>query len=82
MTLALREGKLVIDLGEVQSEARPHIDANGAITEYLFTDPPLGSFPPEFSLALTQGADGQPRPELTILAAPGDTDQVYSFEPV
>jgi CubicO group peptidase (beta-lactamase class C family) len=82
MTLALREGTLVFDIGELRSELRPHVGADGTVTDYLFVDPPLGGFPPEMTVSLTQDADGQPQPVLTVLAAPGDAEEVYPYEPV
>ena len=82
LTLALQEGKLVSDVGSLSSELQPHLDADGAVIDYLFIDPPLGSFPPEFSVTLTLNADGQPDPVITVLTAPGEAEESYHFVPI
>jgi CubicO group peptidase (beta-lactamase class C family) len=82
LTLALQEGKLVFDIGSLSSELQTHLDADGALIDYLFVDPPLGSFPPEFSVTLTQNAGGQPEPVLTVLTAPGEAEEIYHFASV
>ena len=82
MTLALREGELVFDTGTLRSALRPQLDADGTVIDYLFVDPPLGGFPPEMTVSLTQAADGRPTPVLTVIAAPGDADEVFTYEPV
>jgi hypothetical protein len=80
-TLALRAGKLVFDAGEHRSELRPHVGADGTVSDYVFIDPPLGGFPPEFRVTFDQDAAG-PRIVVTLLASPGEADLVYPFAPV
>jgi CubicO group peptidase (beta-lactamase class C family) len=80
LTLALREGTLVFDVGTLRSELRPHLGAGGTITDYLFVDPPLGGFPPEMTVSLTQDAAGQPQPVLTVLTAPGEAEESFAYE--
>ena len=82
LTLALREGALVFDVGTLRSELRPQLGADGTVTDYLFVDPPLGGFPPEMTVSLTRDDAGQPQPVLTVLTAPGETEEMYSYEPV
>jgi CubicO group peptidase (beta-lactamase class C family) len=82
LTLALREGALVFDIGPLRSEMRPVLGADGTVTHYLFVDPPLGGFPPEMTVSLTQDDDGQPQPVLTVLTAPGEAEEIYPYEPV
>jgi CubicO group peptidase (beta-lactamase class C family) len=80
-TLALREGKLIFDAGEHRSELRPRVGAGGTVSDYVFIDPPLGGFPPEFSVTLDQDSGG-PRIVVTVLANPGEAEEVYLFAPV
>ena len=55
---------------------------DGAVTGYVFVDPPLGGFPPPMTITLEEGADTQPRIVLTAPADPGEADLVYPFAPV
>jgi hypothetical protein len=82
LTLALREGALVFDVGTLRSELRPYLGADGTIIDYLPVDPPLGGFPPELTVSLTQDDDGQPQPVLTVLTAPGEAEEIFPYEPV
>jgi CubicO group peptidase (beta-lactamase class C family) len=80
LTLALREGTLIFDTGTLRSELRPQLSADGTVTDYLFVDPPLGSFPPELTVSLAQNAAGHPQPMLTVVTAPGEAAESYSYE--
>jgi hypothetical protein len=80
MTLALRAGTLVFDTGAERSELRPRLDASGAVTDYVFVDPPRGTNPPQMHVALESDGDNQPRVVLTALADPGEADLVYRYE--
>lgn len=82
LTLALPERKLIATIGSLSSELQPRLDADGVLIDYLFIDPPLGSFPPEFSVTFTQDAGGQPQPVITVLTAPGEATEIYHFEPI
>jgi hypothetical protein len=82
LTLALRDGALVFDIGTLRSELRPHLDVDGTVIDYLFIDPPLGGFPPEMTVSLTRDADGRPTPVLTVITAPGEAEEVFSYAPV
>jgi CubicO group peptidase (beta-lactamase class C family) len=82
LTLALREGALVSDIGTLRSELRPLLGADGTVTDYLFVDPPLGTFPPEMTVSLTRDDDGQPQPVLTVLTAPGEAEEIFRYDPV
>lgn len=81
-TLALRAGKLMFDIGELRSELRPRLGADGEIIEYVLTEPPLGGFPPELPITLRQEAGGPPNLLLTVAATPGEAEEVHVFEPV
>src|SRR5215217_7416167 len=55
--VALRDGRLVFDAGEIRSEMRPRVDEAGQVASYVFTESPLaGPTPITFRL----GDDGQP----------------------
>jgi CubicO group peptidase (beta-lactamase class C family) len=82
LPLALRDGKLIFDGGAAISALRPHLDAAGAVTDYLFVDPPWATNPPRRSVTLEDAADGRPRIVLTEQADPGEADLVYVYEPV
>jgi hypothetical protein len=41
VTLSLRDGKLILDAGEVRAELRPYKDGTGAETMYVAVDAPL-----------------------------------------
>lgn len=82
LTLALRDGKLIFDIGTLRSEVRPHLGDDGAIIDYLLIDPPLGVFPPELTVSLAQDAAGLPQPVLTVVTAPGEAAERYRYEPV
>lgn len=80
-TLSFQGGRLIFDIGELRSELRPRLGADGEIIDYVLTDPPLGGFPLELPVTLQPGADGQPNVLITVAAAPGDPEEVYTFEP-
>jgi CubicO group peptidase (beta-lactamase class C family) len=79
LTLALRDEKLVFDIGTLRSELRPHLDAEGAVIDYLLVDPPLGGFPPELTVSLALNDSGEAQPVLTVVAAPGEAEEVYPY---
>ena len=62
--LALRDGRLVFDAGELRSELRALVDEAGQVVAYLFTDPPLAGRPAP--VTLRQGADGRPEVAVTV----------------
>jgi CubicO group peptidase (beta-lactamase class C family) len=71
--VALRDGGLVFDVGEVRSEMRPQVDAAGQVVGYVFTDPPLAGPTP---VTLRRGDDGQPEVALTVA---GEAEETYVF---
>lgn len=81
-TLALRNGKLVFDIGELRSELLPRLGDDGEVIEYVLTEPPLGNFPPELPITLQMGADGRPNVLLNVAVSPGDPEELHTFEPV
>ena len=81
-TLTLREDKLNFAAGGSRSELRPQVGAGGTVTSYLFVDAPLGDFAQELTVTLEQDANGGPQAVVTLLAAPGEAELVYPFEPV
>jgi CubicO group peptidase (beta-lactamase class C family) len=72
--LSLREGKLVLDAGEVRSELRLLTDGAGAAVGYVLADPPLAGAP--VMITLGQGTDGQPEITATVT---GDGAETYVF---
>jgi CubicO group peptidase (beta-lactamase class C family) len=72
--LELRDGRLILDAGEVRSELRPQVDDAGQVAGYMLVDPPLAGAP--VLVTLRQGADG--RPEL-MAAVEGDGAETYVF---
>jgi hypothetical protein len=62
--LQLRDGRLVLDAGEIRSELRPTVGAAGETVVYLFVDPPLAG--DLVSVVPRQAAEG--RPELAMSA--------------
>ena len=71
--LALRNGALVFDAGEIHSEIRPLIDESGQVVSYVFIDPPLAGPTP---VTLRRGDDGQPGLVVTLA---GETAESYVF---
>jgi CubicO group peptidase (beta-lactamase class C family) len=71
--LALRDGALEFDAGEVRSEMRPRVDEAGQVAGYVFTDPPLAGPTP---VTLRQSDDG--RPEI-VVTVPGEAAETYVF---
>jgi CubicO group peptidase (beta-lactamase class C family) len=80
MTLALRADTLVFDTGAERSELRPRLDTSGAVTDYVFINPPRGSNPPIMYVALGEDAEGRSQVVLTAHADPGEADLVYRYE--
>jgi CubicO group peptidase (beta-lactamase class C family) len=78
--LSLRDGRLILDAGELGSELRPRAD--GAAV-HLFYDPPLSLFTWAYraTLAFSGGADA-PRLILSVPANPTGPAQEFVFEPV
>ena len=82
LTVSLRDGKLIFDVGEFRSELRPQLDAGGATTGYICVDAPLATFAPPMNVTL-------PAPEgdiysvvLTVFTEPVEPNLVYTFTPV
>jgi CubicO group peptidase (beta-lactamase class C family) len=74
--VALRDGKLMLDAGEIRSEMRPQLDEAGQVVGYVFVDPPLaGSTPVTFR----QGADGQPEVVAEVPTESGPTTYVFTL---
>ncbi|MBW3632754.1 MAG: beta-lactamase family protein [Chloroflexi bacterium] len=73
VALALRDGRLVFDAGELRSELQPQLDDAGQVA-YVFADPPLAGAP--VPVTLRQGADG--RPEL-VATVQGEGEETYVF---
>ncbi len=73
--LALRDGRLVFDAGEMRSELRALADEAGQVVAYLFTDPPLAGRPAP--VTLQQGADGRPEVAVTVEGDTPEATQTY-----
>ncbi len=80
-TLALQAETLTFEVGGYRSPMRPQLDAGGAVAGYLFVDPPLGGFPPEFTVTFERDAADGPRLLLAMTGGPGEADLVYPFAP-
>jgi CubicO group peptidase (beta-lactamase class C family) len=80
--LAWRDGALLFDANSFHAELRALLDDAGTVTGYVPFDPPLGGFPPTFTLTLEPAADGQPTLVLTAPLDAGEADLVYTFDPV
>ena len=76
--LALQDGRLVFDAGEVRSELRGLADEAGQVTAYAFADPPLARVLAA-PVILRRGADG--RPEVAV-AAQGEGAETYVLTPL
>lgn len=72
MTLSLADGKLIFATAGARSALLPLVDDAGAITGYIFADPPWASNPPARLLALVH--DDEQRPQVTI-TTPGDGNE-------
>jgi CubicO group peptidase (beta-lactamase class C family) len=73
VVLALRDGALMFDVGEIRSEMRPWIDEAGQIAGYVFVDPPLAGPTP---VTIRRSEDG--RPEVVVIV-PGEAEETYVF---
>jgi CubicO group peptidase (beta-lactamase class C family) len=82
MTLRLQGGEFTFEADAMRSELRPRVEADGSVTGYLLVDPPMSGFPPQLTLTLEQGANGQPRVVMTVPADLGEADLVYVYEPI
>jgi hypothetical protein len=71
--LALRDGTLVFDVGEVRWELRSLVDEAGQVVGYVFTDPPLAGLIP---MTLRRSEDDQPEVVVTIA---GEAEETYVF---
>ncbi len=71
--LALRDGALVFDVGEIRSALRPLVDGAGEVVGYVFADPPLAGSTP---VTLRRGDNGQPE---VVVAVGGDVEETYVF---
>jgi len=65
-TLEWRDGALVLDVGEFQTEIRARVDDDREL-QYLIWEPPLGGLPVE----LTEDDAG--RPQLVLARVPSNT---------
>jgi len=74
--VALRDGKLMLDAGEIRSEMRPQLDEAGQVVGYVFVDPPLAGPTP---VTFRQGADGQPEVVAEVPTESGPTTYVFTF---
>ena len=74
--MALRDGTLVFDAGEVRSEMRPQLDAAGQVVSYVFTDPPLAGPTP---VTFRQGDNGRPEIVAVVEDEGGPTTYVFTF---
>ena len=84
LTLALREGKLLLTVGGFQSALRPRRDADAPVTAYLPVDAPFcegGLSPTPMTFGLKLGAGHRPQVTLTIQDDDGQ-DLFYRYEPV
>ena len=74
--VALRDGTLVFDAGEIRSEMRPQLDEAGQVVSYVFMDPPLAGPTP---VTFRQGDDGRPEvvAEVPTKAAPPPTSSRF-----
>jgi hypothetical protein len=79
VNLSLRDGRLVLDAGELGSELRPRAEGGA----YVLYDPPLSllSWAYRAALAFEGGADA-PRAIFSVPANPTGPAQVFVFEPV
>ncbi len=82
VTLALREGALVLDASGFRSEIRPQMDEDGSIVGYRFVDPPIAHYTPSLTVTLQEGADRGPQVALTTAGDVGEGELVYPFAPV
>ena len=78
-TLALREGRLIFDAGEIRSELRPQVDPAGVTTDYRMVDPPM-AIPQALTVTFEDGVDGRPRAVLTVLAGQADADADLAYQ--
>jgi CubicO group peptidase (beta-lactamase class C family) len=74
--VALRDGKLGFDAGEIRSEMRPQVDEAGQVVGYVFTDPPLAGPTP---VTFRQDDDGRPEVVAVVEDEVGPTTYVFTF---
>ncbi len=74
--VALRDGRLVFDAGEVRSEMRLRVDEAGQVVGYVFTDSPLAGPTP---VTFRQGDDGQSEVVVEVPTESGPTTYVFTF---
>jgi CubicO group peptidase (beta-lactamase class C family) len=74
--VALRDGRLVFDAGEVRSEMRPRLDDAGQVVDYVFTDAPLAGPTP---VTFRQGDDGRPEVVADVADEGSSTTYVFTF---
>ncbi len=74
VVVALRDGRLLFDAGEVRLEMRPVVGDGAA---YVFYDGPLGS--PTDSVTFREGTGGRPAMVLAVTEADGEA-LTYTFE--
>jgi CubicO group peptidase (beta-lactamase class C family) len=73
VSLALRDGALILDAGEVRSELLPRLDEQGRVTAYVAIDPPLTRLPLAFA---SEGGSS------SLMIPNPATGAPYVFEPV
>jgi hypothetical protein len=80
VSLSWRDGRLVLDVGELTSELRPRADG-GEATVYLLHDPPLSLFSQAYgaTVSLTGGGDDA-RMTITVPASITGPEQKFVFE--
>ena len=81
LTLSLREGKLIFDVGEFRSELRPQLDVGGATTGYICVDAPLATFAPPMIVTLPAPEGDTHSVVLTVNTEPVEPNLVYTFTP-
>jgi CubicO group peptidase (beta-lactamase class C family) len=73
--VALRDGTLVLDAGEVRSEMRPRLDEVGQVVGYVLMDPPLAG---PAQVMFHQSDDGRPEVVAEVPGQDGPTTYVFT----
>jgi len=82
LTVSLRAGKLIFDVGEFRSEMRPWLDDDGNVTGYVLVDAPLATFAPPMVVTFPPPEDDIHSVVLTVITEPVEPNLVYPFAPV
>ena len=81
VSLSLRGSRLVLDVGELNTELRP-LAASGAETVYLLHDPPLSLFSEVYQAVVSlAGGSSEPRVTITVPASVTGPEQEFVFKP-